>query len=261
MKEADIDIIEQYLEGSLTGESKRLLEKRLENDSAFKQDFELIRSAQKVVKKIAKEEFKVTLSKVAREYKGLEMAAVTREANSSAAAMTSSAQDLTGRMFKLSWKSLAMAAVFTGVIFASTFWLFKSDTSHILPNALADYKDNKKYNISYFEQEIVNGKYLGNFSSALGNDSFKDLKDIQNYQVAIIEDEYVEPSYFYDDTLYLIGKFDHPKLLYYELYESREMRLYLKDNFKNYYIILEETDTITRLIKTTNFQKFNPNEK
>lgn len=256
MKEADIDIIEQYLEGSLTGESKRLLEKRLENDSAFKQDFELIRSAQKVVKKIAKEEFKVTLSKVAREYEELEMVA-----NSPAAAQETGKQDLKGKLLRLNWKALSMAAVFSGVIFASTVWFFKADTSHNLPNALADYKDNKKYDISYFEQEIVNGKYLGNFSSALGNDSIKDLKDILHYHVAIIEDENVEPSYFYDDTLYLIGKFDHPKLLYYELYESREMRLYLKDNFKNYYLILEETDTITRLTKTTNFQKFNPNEK
>ena len=256
MKEADIDIIEQYLEGSLTGESKRLLEKRLENDSAFKQDFELIRSAQKVVKKIAKEEFKVTLSKVAREYEELEMVA-----NSPAAAQETGKQDLKGKLLRLNWKALSMAAVFSGVIFASTVWFFKADTSHNLPNALADYKDSKQYDVSYFEEAIIDGQYLENLSSRLGNGPIENSVDKRNYQIAIIEDENIEPSYFYNDTLYLIGKFDNPMLLFYELYESREMRLHLKDNFKNYYLILEETDTITRLTKTTNFQKFNPNEK
>jgi anti-sigma-K factor RskA len=265
MKQEDIEIIEEYLLGRLVKEQCLELEKRLAADDEFKETFEFVKSLQKAVNHSAKEEFKSGLKEIAAEYAESRKIPIPIESFQKATlsddAQVKESRDKKKKLFNLSWKSLSIAAVFAGLIATSLILILK-DKPHLnhLPPALAEFNNSKKHTVLFKEEKITDADYLKNLARRSENEYLLPTKIEKNFLVAIIDDKNTVPSYYYSDTLYLIGHFENIQFLYYEADENDQITLFLRDGLRNYSLLLEKNEKIIPLIKFTNFPNIDTNE-
>lgn len=248
MNEADITLIERYLDDALSDADKQKVELRLKEDSEFAEQFDFIKDLKKSIAYSKKEDFKAKLNEIAENYKA-ENASEKPNRNEGNVA----SKRITKNNFRFYAVAAGLAAVFVSVVF---FVLNNSGQSTRLASDKAyiqNFSDQNPESISLIEPQIFSTEklqYQASKPDSLQNNS--DLYSLAEiapsiHSVLIIQNSDFDNAYFLSDTLYLFGDFNGSSSFFYS--ENNSNDVFLKKGMEYYKFTLNKTDSISPLLK------------